>query len=106
MAPDKRNNAPHTRLGVRVGDEWRLTVADQGYGIAPDDMTKLFTRFARLRVEGQPEEEGVGLGLVFVKTAVERHGGIVAVTSKTAMSHDGEHGTTFVLTFPAVPAPA
>ncbi len=90
----------------RVEDEWRLTVTDQGYGIAPDDMTKLFTRFARLRVEGQPEEEGVGLGLVFVKTAVERHGGIVAVTSKTAMSHDGEHGTTFVLTFPAVPAPA
>jgi signal transduction histidine kinase/CHASE2 domain-containing sensor protein len=94
------------RIGLtRVDEDWRLSVADEGYGIAPEDMDKLFTRFTRLKVEDQPEEEGIGLGLVFVKTVVERHGGTIAVTSKTAKSHAGEHGTTFALSFPAVLAP-
>ncbi len=90
---------------LRSGESLQLVVADQGYGIAPEGMARLFTRFARLRVEGQPEEDGVGLGLVFVKTVVERHGGQVTVASKTARSHPGEQGTTFTLTFPASEPP-
>ena len=84
-------------------EKWRLNVTDQGYGIAEADMSRLFQRFTRLKLEGQPEEDGIGLGLVFVKTVVARHHGAIDVTSKTTK---GASGTTFSVTLPAVAAPA
>ncbi|MBL8519139.1 MAG: CHASE2 domain-containing protein [Betaproteobacteria bacterium] len=99
---------PDTRVEVTLEeaeDAWQLCVRDQGYGIAQEDMDKLFTRFSRLTVEGQPEEEGIGLGLVFVKTVVERHGGTIAVDSRTSQSHPGRQGTAFTLEFPRGPEP-
>lgn len=105
---------PETAITVRlraVAQNWVLEVADQGYGIAEADMSKLFNRFQRIHREGQPEEDGIGLGLVFVKTVVARHGGTVGVTSK-AKPRDGEpgaesrdHGTTFSVTLPAIASP-
>ncbi len=86
----------------REEDKWRLNVTDQGYGIAEADMSKLFQRFTRLKLEGQPEEDGIGLGLVFVKTVVARHHGAIDVSSKTAK---GASGSTFSVTLPAVMAP-
>ncbi|CAB3753545.1 sensor histidine kinase [Paraburkholderia solisilvae] len=79
------------RLGARV----ECAVRDYGYGIAPEAQLRLFQRFARFRVEGQPEEEGVGLGLVFVKTVVARHGGSVRVDSAPG------RGTTMEIALPA-----
>ncbi|HCY61843.1 MAG TPA: histidine kinase [Oxalobacteraceae bacterium] len=74
-------------------------IADQGYGIAPHDQLKLFRRFQRLELPNQPRHEGIGLGLVFVKTVVERHLGEIRFTSKV-----GE-GTTFTIALPsALPA--
>ncbi|MEO8386099.1 MAG: HAMP domain-containing sensor histidine kinase, partial [Betaproteobacteria bacterium] len=86
----------------RDDDKWRLNVSDQGYGIAAADMSRLFQRFTRLKLEGQPDEDGIGLGLVFVKTVLARHHGEIEVTSKTTK---GASGTTFSLTLPAVTAP-
>ncbi|MBL0122536.1 MAG: CHASE2 domain-containing protein [Betaproteobacteria bacterium] len=85
---------------------WCVRIADQGYGIAETDLPKLFTRFTRLKHNTQPEEDGIGLGLVFVKTVVERHGGAIGVQSKVAASDGDTHGTTFTLTLDAVVAPA
>ncbi len=104
---------------------WVIDVADQGYGISKANMSKLFSRFVRLHEEGQPEEEGIGLGLVFVKTVVTRHNGSISVKSKVAeyaqppcrgadiatgaidtpavISTD--HGTTFSVSLPAQSAP-
>lgn len=87
----------------RDGDDWVLDVTDQGYGIADADLSKLFTRFSRLQREGQPEEDGIGLGLVFVKTVVERHHGTIKVSSKTIQ---GDSGTTFSVCLPAAEPPA
>ncbi|HEX8957111.1 MAG TPA: CHASE2 domain-containing protein [Burkholderiaceae bacterium] len=70
------------------------SIADQGYGIAQADQLRLFRRFQRIQGAGQPRQEGVGLGLVFVKTVVERHHGYIGFTSKP-----GE-GTTFSITLP------
>ncbi|HEX7644332.1 MAG TPA: CHASE2 domain-containing protein [Burkholderiaceae bacterium] len=70
------------------------SIADQGYGIAQADQLRLFRRFQRIQGEGQPRQEGVGLGLVFVKTVVERHHGYIGFTSKP-----GE-GTTFSINLP------
>ncbi len=113
---------PHTTVSCRLHLEsasWVMEITDQGYGIAAADISKLFTRFARIRQEGQPEEEGIGLGLAFVKTVVLRHNGSISVKSKTAALGDAvesaaiatiEHvrrcGTTFTVKLPAIDRPA
>jgi signal transduction histidine kinase len=64
------------------GDRWRVTIADQGYGIAAEDLPRLFERFERLEAAKRRGEKGAGLGLAFVKTAVEKHGGRIVVESE------------------------
>jgi two-component system OmpR family sensor kinase len=55
-----------------------LGVADTGQGVAPDDLDRIFARFARGRgAEGRP---GTGLGLAIVRAIAERHGGTVGVS--------------------------
>ena len=73
-----------------------IEIADEGYGIAPENLAQLFTRYARFSAPGQPEARGVGRGLVMVKTVVERHGGSIAVSSAL-----GE-GTTFAIRLPRI----
>lgn len=84
----------------QVRNEWSVFVTDQGHGIAAEDLPRLFGRFTRLQREGQPEEEGIGLGLVFVKTVAERHGGRVEVHSRT--EPPDQRGSTFTLILPAL----
>ncbi|HWT72100.1 MAG TPA: CHASE2 domain-containing protein [Oxalicibacterium sp.] len=71
-------------------------IQDHGYGIAPADQARLFQRFRRVDSPNQPRHEGVGLGLVFVKTVIERHNGEIHFSSVV-----GE-GTTFTLSVPAI----
>ena len=63
----------------RAGVSARITVRDQGPGIAPADQRRLFERFARfgsVRHYG-----GFGLGLWIARTIVEAHGGAISVES-------------------------
>ena len=92
-------------LNRAIPPMWFVDIIDQGYGIADADANKLFTRFARIRQEGQPEEDGIGLGLVFVKTVVLRHGGTIAVSSKVAAFQGDKRGTTFTVKLPMIEAP-
>jgi CHASE2 domain-containing sensor protein/signal transduction histidine kinase len=69
-------------------------IRDTGYGIAIEDQKKLFHRFARVDLPNQPRHDGIGLGLVFVKTVVERHAGKISLVSLP-----GE-GTCFTLVLP------
>jgi signal transduction histidine kinase len=69
-------------------------IRDQGYGIAAADQAKLFRRFQRVDLPNQPRHDGIGLGLVFVKTVTERHQGSILFSSVV-----GE-GTRFTLTLP------
>ena len=62
--------------------EARCSVRDQGYGISEKDQKRLFERFARFSTADQPREKGIGLGLAFVKTVIERHAGRMVVASK------------------------
>lgn len=85
------------RLNLRdAGEHLLIEVADEGYGIAPENLRQLFTRYARFSAPGQPEARGVGLGLVMVKTVVERHGGRIEVSSTL-----GE-GTAFAIHLPRI----
>jgi two-component system OmpR family sensor kinase len=66
-----------------------VSVKDQGPGIPPELMPRLFERFAK-----GPGSKGLGLGLYLVRSIAEAHGG-----SLTVQSEPGK-GTLFVLALP------
>lgn len=60
---------------------WAIAVRDHGPGIPPELQSQLFQPFHRLHRESHPEVHGVGLGLLLVRTAVQRHGGTIEIDS-------------------------
>lgn len=59
----------------------RLTVTDNGWGIAPKYQKKLFRQFYRVPRTGKPERKGYGIGLAQSKCIIEAHGGEMKVES-------------------------
>ncbi|MDR7095674.1 CHASE2 domain-containing protein [Hydrogenophaga laconesensis] len=82
----------------RAGQGWRVSITDQGPGMTPEQQQQLFQQFARLDPE-HGTTSGVGLGLVFVRTVLERHGGGIEVSSAPG------RGTTFHFTLAASSPP-
>src|SRR5262245_8146228 len=80
----------------REDDEVLISVSDNGPGLSPEDMTRLFGRFQRLSAKPTAGESSTGLGLSIVKRIIELHGGQV-----TADSPGGGRGTTFTVALPA-----
>ncbi|CAB3680649.1 Adaptive-response sensory-kinase SasA [Achromobacter deleyi] len=76
---------------------WRASVRDHGQGIAPQDLARLFEPFARVGVDTKADVGGAGLGLAFVRTVAQRHGGEVEVTSELGT------GSVFTLQLPMAP---
>ena len=69
------------RLGAsREGGRIKLTVTDNGAGIAPEHLPHVFDRFYKAD-QSRLHAGGSGLGLSIVKAIVERHGGTVAARS-------------------------
>lgn len=75
-------------------DEFKLTVKDNGIGISPVDVPKLFDRFFRAVGREARKQRGSGLGLAIVKSITERHGGKVWVESQLGK------GSTFYMNIP------
>lgn len=75
-------------------DQVTLSISDNGVGIAPVDIPRLFDHFYRGGGDRSQDDQGSGLGLTIVKSIVERHGGKVSVDSRL-----GE-GSTFTITLP------
>jgi|AGTN01.1.fsa_nt_gi PAS domain S-box len=75
----------------------RFAVIDNGPGIAPQDLDKLFSKFQQLDSSDTRPHAGTGLGLAISKTIVELHGGTIGVDSE-----EGK-GSTFWFTLPPVP---
>lgn len=83
------------RVSARRADhEVRISVHDEGPGIAAEDRARLFQKFSRgLSLSGHAT--GTGLGLAFCKMAVEAHGGQISLDSELGK------GSTFTFTLPA-----
>ena len=59
----------------RVGDGVIIRVADNGIGIAPEDLPKIFEMFAQVKPTVDRKEGGLGIGLALSRALVEMHGG-------------------------------
>lgn len=71
------------RLGLSRRDgRAYLTVADNGVGIPPEHLPRIFDRFYRADPARSRTQGGSGLGLAIVKYVAEAHGGKVAVESQ------------------------
>ncbi len=101
------NAVKYNREGGRVtldggpapdGKRVRLSVADTGRGIAPENLPLLFTPFERLGAENT-DVEGSGIGLALSKRLVESQGGELGVESEPGA------GSTFWMDLPVAAAP-
>src|SRR5437868_6730918 len=93
--------APNTSIDVTVAfrdGAVRVTVADRGPGVAPDEAERLFEPYYRAPETAASAKDGVGLGLSIVKSIVEAHGGLVRVDSRRG------GGARFWFSVPAVPS--
>ena len=72
----------------------QIIVKDQGRGIKPEDIGKLFGKYDRLGVEKESNVQGTGLGLNITKTLIDMMGGKVEVQSEYLV------GSTFTVTLP------
>ena len=78
---------------ARDGDHVQIHVVDQGPGVSPDVLPRLFDRF----VSGQGPNGGLGLGLYLAKRIAALHGGDLTVESEPGK------GARFTLMLPALP---
>ncbi len=77
-----------------AGDSARISIADTGIGIKPEDMEKLFQPFRQIDSGLTRQHEGTGLGLAICRRLAERLGGDISVASEFGK------GSTFTFTIP------
>ena len=93
-------SSPIRVAAVRKGAEVAVSVADEGRGMAPARLARLFDKHAGAGEDGAPAA-GHGLGLAICKGLIEAHGGRIR-----AESAGTGRGTTVTFTLPAAGVPA
>lgn len=75
-----------------------VSVTDQGEGIAPEHLARIFDRLYQVRDAAAPRDRagGLGLGLAIARSIVEAHGGTITVRSRVG------RGTSFRFSLPTV----
>lgn len=77
-------------------DVIRIAIEDEGIGVAPSDVQRMFEKFYRVQNEQSRNIGGTGLGLAICKEIIESHGGTIHVDSEL------EIGTTITVELPIV----
>jgi two-component system, OmpR family, heavy metal sensor histidine kinase CusS len=85
------NGSIQIALAERTND-FEVAVSDNGSGVAPEHLPRVFDRF--YRAEPSRGSDGAGLGLALVKSIVDLHGGTARIQSEVG------RGTTVSITFP------
>ena len=62
---------------TRLADAWTAEIADDGEGIAPENIDKIFNPFFTTRAKG------AGLGLAYASQAIKAHGGVISAENRT-----------------------
>jgi PAS domain S-box-containing protein len=75
-----------------------VSVSDEGEGIAPENLSRLFRKFQQVDSSSSRRKGGTGLGLAITKALVEQHGGRIFVDSEL------NKGTRFSITLPLATA--
>jgi two-component system phosphate regulon sensor histidine kinase PhoR len=89
------HNTPRVVLTTRnVNPYLELTVKDNGIGIPKEHFQSIFHKFYRVPTGNIHDVKGFGLGLNYVKTIVENHGGKISVESTPGQ------GSTFIILLP------
>jgi len=90
-------DAPVTIYAREDEDGVAISVTDQGKGIPPDDLERIFERFYR-RAKGDGRQAGTGLGLAIARGLIMAMGGAIRAQSPALK----RRGTRFVITLPKV----
>jgi PAS domain S-box-containing protein len=92
---------PHGQVELSVersGEVWELRVTDQGRGVSPEMLQRIFEPFVQERQGAERARGGLGLGLAIARRLTELHGGTLQVFS----AGPGQ-GSTFLLRLPVAP---
>ncbi len=89
----------HVVLSHVAGSGFLIEVTDDGPGIAPDEMSKVFEPFYRTAAARERDSEGMGLGLSIARSIILAHGGSIELSAAQP------HGLVVRIMLPAVPGP-
>ena len=83
------------KMRVTQQNKVEIYIKDNGIGIPPEDLKRIFKRFYRVPNASTAETKGTGLGLFIVHSIIKRHGGHIIAKSR------GENkGTSFLVQLP------
>lgn len=82
-------------LAIVINNHVQIEIKDEGQGLNEDDVSKLFTKFAKLSSKPTGKETSNGLGLSITKSFVELHNGTIH-----AKSPGKDQGTSFIISLP------